>query len=594
MCNQQKKITSSDVSLKRLVTELNYLFCVPNYQRHYVWTEKEVQLFLKDGEYCWKKYVEEGMLFEHFAGQLILRKVGEDRSKNSKMEIVDGQQRLTTFMLLVSVANRIMKSWECDKEADEVEQKYFISQVQNGNPKKRLTLSKPDQDFWERMTDIYQNMDACTAERESHKCLKNAGKTIYEYLLQMVGGKTKEEGCKALSTYIDAVAESFQFVLLETLQPGYMYALYQIVNDRGLPLTSGELLKARVMELLADRKELSDRAEEWWNDILQDTGKTTDAYLNWNFVAIMGKKMNTRGVSMIHEQYEKEIFCCYNQRILSEAGQAVVLRQVEQLGINVARLRNLDQGVLPCAGVSEHTKLIFEALIKLLKNTFCIPLYLKILEMNEKQICKTIENITPMLAKAFFVAKTMGGLHDEVIARYYLEIWRYIDRHSADMDKIRECLIRLVREGNSSKNFAKKLQEDIYSKTTGNQKAKFLLLMLELENYRGAGKQECGDDSIAIKLQELSIEHILKDSVDEREVSKKFYNGREKIGNLTLIGKKLNGLLKNKDFEDKRGIYQKSPYCITREVGRLEHWKGTDFDERQKRLTEELPRIFEL
>lgn len=592
MCNEQRKVISSDVSLERLVSRLNYFFCVPNYQRHFVWTEKEVQLFLKDGEYCWKKYAEDGILFEHFAGQLILRKTGEDRNKNSRMEIVDGQQRLTTFMLLVSMAGRIMKSLGCTEEAEQIEKLYF----KNEDSKRRLTLSRPDQDFWERLTNANEDIDSCVAERESHKCLKKAGKSIYDYLLQLVKDEEKEQGCKTLCAYVDAVAKSFQFVLLETRQPGYMYALYQIVNDRGLPLTSGELLKARIMELLADKKELSERAEDWWDDILQDAGKTTDKYLSWNFVAVLGKRMETKGTASIHEQYEKEIFDCYNKRIISESGQASAVVQVEQLGINVTRLRNLEHGALPCDGISENTKVIFEALITWLKNTFCIPLYLKILEMNEKQICKTIENITPMLAKAFFVAKTMGGLHDEVIARYYLEIWGYIERYSADMDKIRECLRRLMKEDGVNKIFIRKLQEDLYIKGTGNGKAKFLLLMLELENYRGTGtgKRGCSDDSIAIKLRDVSIEHILKDSVDERAVSKKFYNSREKIGNLTLIGKGLNGILRDKDFEEKRGIYQKSPYCITRAVGELEQWKGADFEERQKRLTEELPRIFEL
>ena len=97
-----------------------------------------------------------------------------------------------------------------------------------------------------------------------------------------------------------------------------------------------------------------------------------------------------------------------------------------------------------------------------------------------------------------------------------------------------------------------------------------------------------------IRFSDVSVEHILKDSVDEREVRRELYESREKIGNLTLIGKKLNTRLKNKDFEDKREIYLNSPYWITRQVGALTQWRYTDFKRRQEKLEEDLRKAFEL
>lgn len=65
-------IRSFDVTVKRLVAGMNCCFYVPNYQRHYVWTEKEVAAFLKDGEFCWDRMREAGEQFQHFTGQLML------------------------------------------------------------------------------------------------------------------------------------------------------------------------------------------------------------------------------------------------------------------------------------------------------------------------------------------------------------------------------------------------------------------------------------------------------------------------------------------------------------------------------------------
>ena len=49
--SEKPTIRSFDVTVKRVVAEKSFLFYVPNYQRHYVWTEKEVAAFLKDGEF---------------------------------------------------------------------------------------------------------------------------------------------------------------------------------------------------------------------------------------------------------------------------------------------------------------------------------------------------------------------------------------------------------------------------------------------------------------------------------------------------------------------------------------------------------------
>lgn len=595
--SEQQEIKSSDVTLKRLLTELNYLFRVPNYQRHYVWTEKEVQLFLRDGEFCWRKYAEDGQIFIHFAGQLILRRMDSDRENRTRVEIIDGQQRLTTFTLLVSAAIRMMQQQGgCDKQIEALEKTYLTAKSEFGDSQQILELSTADQAFWKLLTNTKRELPQEVSSVESHKLLQKAEKVIYSQLEKLTAGKTSDEICDILSAYIDATAQSFRFVLLQTTQPGYMYALFQIVNDRGLPLTSGELLKARIMEFFSAQPELADEAEQIWDDILKDAGTVTNRYLGWNYMAVTDRRAETRKGVMLHELYEQDIFCCYNKRALSEEEKRVVKEQMEHLSANVARARVLERGVIPADGVSEYTKIMYEALILLLKNTLSIPLYLKILEMNEKQIGKTINNITPMLAKSFFIAKTMGGLHDESIARCYLEIWKYIDRNSADIDAIRGCLERLITKEGCKKEFVGKIKQDVYVHgASGNAKAKFLLLMLELDHARKVetGQKECGDDSFKIHIQELSVEHILKDSVDARDVSKHFYEGREKIGNLTLIGKKLNSRLKNKDFENKREIYLASPYWITREVGTLEHWIGKDFDARQKELVEALKNMFE-
>lgn len=593
----QQKIESQDITLMGLVREKQYLFQVPNYQRNYVWTEKEVQIFLRDGEFCWRKYREDLTIFEHFAGQLILRLAKKERDGRKRMEIIDGQQRITTFLLLVAEAVSLLKTLGLHGEAENLKEQYLVCSCDFAPAESRLQLSKVDQKFWEQLSDTELSREVCKPRTESHKHLKQAAEEIGAYLESLTKGQAKEEISDTLEGYIDAMARSFRFVLLKTDKPGYMYALYQIVNDRGLPLTSGELLRARTMELLGGNHSLEVIGEQIWDDILQDTGAATERYLSWSFTAVFGKKTEKPGKMSIHEQYEREVFRCYNKRELPELEQKNLMDQLQTLHYNVTLMRNLEKGVLPADGISNETRVLFEALVRNLKNTFCIPLFLKVLDMDERVMGKTLENLTPVLAKTFFLAKTMAGVHDEVISRCYLDIWQQIGRNSADMEKIRVRCKELLDKRDCWRTFGELLKGDIYSHgAAGNVRTRFLLVMREF--YHGkeveAGCKECGDDSVLIRFSDVSVEHILKDSVDEREVRRELYESREKIGNLTLIGKKLNTRLKNKDFEDKREIYLNSPYWITRQVGALAQWRYTDFKRRQEKLEEDLRKAFEL
>ena len=589
-----QQITSGDIYLEDLLLDRDFLFRVTNYQRHYVWTGKQVRQFLADGEFCWKQE-KEGHPFTHFAGQISLRLKRRDRCLRSEMEIVDGQQRLTTFLLLTARAAQILGlEYGGEQEAEKLWRKYFVSSSKCGPDEERLILSVKDQSFWRQLTGRKERKEL-DPKTESHRQLYRAAEEIDAFLGRLAEENREQPAEEILTGYVEAVAASFRFIMLTTEQEGYAYALYQTVNDRGVPLTSGELLKARTIELLHDKKEMAEEAEKLWDHILEDSGSVTDKFLGWHYAAVTGRKLETAKGLTIHEQYEKGIFRCQGLRVLSEAEQETILTELRRLKIHVEQMRKLSQGILP-EEAGGYASVLYEALIKWLKNTFCIPLYLKILDMEGKNRIRTLNRITPLLAKAFFIAKTMGAVHDTVISNTYLEIWKQIGRERADMDAIQECLERLVQREHAQKEFPEKIKDQVYVRGAGNGKAKFLLLMEELYCLRQVEgqKDEYGDDSVCLQLSKMSVEHILSEDTDPSEVSRAFYEGLHKLGNLTLAGGRLNSRMKNAPFEEKRVRYQRSPYYITREVGQLEHWKRENFEERQKKMTEDLQKAFAL
>lgn len=77
-----------------------YTLVVPPYQRPYVWTPQKVETLLND----WKEYLlsvqyENGI--DYYMGTIIIHKDVE----NKKLNIVDGQQRLTTLLIIDYILN---------------------------------------------------------------------------------------------------------------------------------------------------------------------------------------------------------------------------------------------------------------------------------------------------------------------------------------------------------------------------------------------------------------------------------------------------------------------------------------------------------
>lgn len=97
MANEVKGV---DCPLKDiLATALVSYYQIPDYQRPYQWTEKNCEKLLDDLFSSYEYYKESG----YFCGSLVLILINEDSKKARTYDIVDGQQRLSTFILLAKV-----------------------------------------------------------------------------------------------------------------------------------------------------------------------------------------------------------------------------------------------------------------------------------------------------------------------------------------------------------------------------------------------------------------------------------------------------------------------------------------------------------
>ncbi len=91
-------------------------FMIPLYQRKYQWGDKRLGPFWEDIEAKATEVLEGDSKFQHYMGALILAPIGEGAQigVTPKVQVVDGQQRLTTFQLFLAAVREVARQFQCD------------------------------------------------------------------------------------------------------------------------------------------------------------------------------------------------------------------------------------------------------------------------------------------------------------------------------------------------------------------------------------------------------------------------------------------------------------------------------------------------
>lgn len=125
-------------------------FMVPLYQRKYQWHDFQLVPFWEDVEAKAIEVLEGESKFQHYMGALILAPIGEAAQigMTPKVQVVDGQQRLTTFQLFLAALREVAKKHDCTDVAEHVGD-YLFNKLKSKDTDKltrfKLTPTPSDQ-----------------------------------------------------------------------------------------------------------------------------------------------------------------------------------------------------------------------------------------------------------------------------------------------------------------------------------------------------------------------------------------------------------------------------------------------------------------
>ncbi len=223
----------------------NLQYWVPRYQRRYIWDETNWKTLWRDIERL-LRFEEKNRL--HFTGSIVTR-LDETESALEKREIIDGQQRLTTFQIIFCVIRDIAVSpaykdsgikskiqsiielpeYDANKEKARIEQ-ITDNGVQNEFSPCRLVPKGHDRDTLQSLL-----IEGKTSDQ--HSGISRA----YDYFKGMITGYLKQEG-SSLENLLDVLSGNFHIIPIELELEDEPEKIFESVNDTGRALDEFDYL----------------------------------------------------------------------------------------------------------------------------------------------------------------------------------------------------------------------------------------------------------------------------------------------------------------------------------------------------------------
>jgi hypothetical protein len=258
-----------------------YLFRIPSYQRPYAWTTEQTSELLDDLATACGDSSEVANTSPYFLGSIVLIK---DPQK-PEADVVDGQQRVTTLTILLSVLRDLAEA-----KIGAAIHNYIC---QTGDPIKgtsdvfRLTPRERDADFFRTTIQT----EAATASLTDARQFRDARARMVEnaaYLRDRLKDLPEDQR-RRLTMYI---AQRCYLVVVAASDQESAFRIFSVLNSRGLDLSPADVLKAEIIGALPADKQDAYTAQ--WEDIEDELGRERFAEL-FGHIRMIHRKQKMQG-----------------------------------------------------------------------------------------------------------------------------------------------------------------------------------------------------------------------------------------------------------------------------------------------------------
>ncbi|CAM1359054.1 conserved hypothetical protein [Tenacibaculum litopenaei] len=548
------EITADKIEVNSLFN--NFWFLIPEYQRSYVWNTDNINDLLDDLWYAFKNKPYD----EYFLGSLVLKKTSE--TKFNEFEVLDGQQRLTTFFMFMAVLRDVAID-------DDLKEACHDRIFQKANKFKKIP---------ERIRLIYKIRDNVETFINDY-VLENGGSNKTDDLKESSKNKNisishmanailtiskffSNKSSTEIENFGEFIAEKPVFIYVSTESMEDAFRMFTILNNRGVPLTNADILKSINIGFIENSEQ--EKYAQIWENIESDLGGDFDRFLSF----IRTIKVKEKARLNLLDEFNENI---YTKNKLEKGKKTVELIQKHK--VNYDKVITFKEDI----NLENEYKNLLTIMQIGLPSTDWIPSLLLYFDKFKK------ENIFHFLEKLEykFSSDWINQLTPTKRIDNLNSILKAIEKYQTSNDLLKDQEIFAVDKT--------ELKRRLSGKVYGRRFARYILLKYEYL---------LGDNTVHLSdYNTISVEHVLPqnpklDSQWIKDFSEDERNEwTHKLSNLVLISKRKNSSLSNLDFTEKNRRYFKGRIDVfpsNKIFQTYNRWNTEILTERQKTMTEKL------
>lgn len=575
------QMVAKNQNIRKLLKD--YCFCIPDYQRGYSWKAEQINEFLDD---LYNIVQGDSSNIHHFLGAITMSK---NQGNGYSMNLIDGQQRITTTFILLYVVLEYYKSDRfvsvAKRRADGLYRALVYLNDDGELIDSRLVLGKFNASFFEEFVikghSLPDDEKAAIVKKYRDRREFTENQHIFDaYNLiklsigERLGQLSDSDAYEYLKALHIAMFDYFEVVLMILEDEADAFLIFETMNDRGLALSAVDLIKNKLFQIFATRPLEFDDLKADWDTICRNIDKKEDL------------------TKFILHYWRSKIEYTTMQSLYKTCRDYLSCHDFETAKMIVKELK--DESIY--------------------YNGFCNPKG-NYPWRNEglKNLLEDINKLRYDLIRPILLAGWRNSHGDEDylydIARLCMNFMiRYISVLNYKPSSIEKDLSNWARD----KDFSLELLINRFtSKATDNEffeklcalsipytspLTHYLLCVYESEGF---GRKEIWTTP---GRGENTVEHVLPQTVKVGKDGGDYWIDQfgsleqcdlycSRLGNYAFLTKRAQGKASNKEFGKKKAIYEKeTDMLLTKELCEFVEWNPLNIAERQKRMAKVLLR----
>lgn len=587
------KITPTTLTLQQFFSVGNEQFHIPAYQRRYAWGQRQQRELFDD-----LRLLAPGDT--HLLGTVLFLSETHKPGIN-QLELVDGQQRVTTITILMRVLARRFVQERKDKIAQKIEE---MLQCQGVDEQAMSKLQLGDLDHG----DYVNIMDGGDISEAQNECLSGAYRQFTAWVAQL--------SLDELNLFFHKLMNCASIIRLDVGAAKDAYKLFETINNRGLRLKPTDIIKNF---LLGHASSLPtgtlDKVKDDWRKltIALDGLDSDDFFRQWLAGKLHRKVTKNRLVADFKAYYLRHV---QEAESMAEFISSIIKDDEDEDESEDVTITGEEDEIVEIPAKIKKVKLTVFA--KALRRS--AELYAELLwhATESPKVNRHIANLWRIKAfQAFTWLLDMFGresLDEKAKVRLLKALEAFMmrrhicEKRSNELETIFAGLTSIAEEG-YEKAVLKILKDhtpdddEFESSFTSFpfvpaviDRARYALEMFEYQAIAHKNEYYLADPD------ELELEHIIPKAADKPNTRKEFgdwpgYLGDgwkvkhtkmlHRIGNMTLLADELNVVASNNPFLAKRLEYAKSNIRLTKDLVGLAHFKFKQVEERSKEFAKQ-------